>query len=167
MKRNVFIIVVVFTISFAAYICVKMLSAVDTSAAVVDASAAAVDKSGTAYLAQNATRAGVKTTASGLQYRVITAGSGAMPTMNSRVRVHYSGRLVDGTEFDSSYKRDTPASFGVTQVIAGWTEGLQLMKVGGKIELTIPAALAYGPGGTRGIPPESVLIFEIELLDVQ
>jgi FKBP-type peptidyl-prolyl cis-trans isomerase FklB len=81
--------------------------------------------------------------------------------------VHYEGRLVSGEIFDSSIERGTPAEFGLNQVIAGWTEGLQLMNVGGKTRFTIPADLAYGPGGTRGIPPNSALIFEVELLDVK
>ena len=104
------------------------------------------------------------TTASGLQYKVITAGEGPVPTADSVVEVHYSGRLLDGTEFDSSIKRGVPAQFGVTQVIAGWTEALQLMPEGSKWELYIPAALAYGPGGTGPIGPNQTLIFEVELL---
>ena len=92
------------------------------------------------------------------------AGAGVKPTVSSTVEVHYVGRLLDGTEFDSSVKRGVAAQFGVTQVIAGWTEALQLMSEGAKWELYIPAALAYGPGGTGPIGPNSALIFEVELL---
>ncbi|HAZ79682.1 MAG TPA: hypothetical protein DCX08_07075 [Porticoccaceae bacterium] len=119
---------------------------------------------GTAFLAENAGLEGVKTTESGLQYKVLTAGEGPKPTVDSTVEVHYAGRLLDGTEFDSSIKRGVPAQFGVTQVIAGWTEALQLMSEGSKWELYIPANLAYGPGGTGPIGPNATLIFEVELL---
>jgi FKBP-type peptidyl-prolyl cis-trans isomerase len=119
---------------------------------------------GAEFLAANGVKEGITTTASGLQYRVLTAGSGPKPTVESTVEVHYAGRLLDGTEFDSSIKRGVPAQFGVTQVIAGWTEGLQLMNEGSKWELYIPAGLAYGPGGTGRIGPNSTLIFEVELL---
>jgi FKBP-type peptidyl-prolyl cis-trans isomerase len=121
-------------------------------------------KEGTEFLAANGAKEGVVTTESGLQYKVITAGSGAAPTAESVVEVHYAGRLLDGTEFDSSIKRGVPAQFGVTQVIAGWTEALQLMPEGSKWELYIPADLAYGPGGTGPIGPNQTLIFEVELL---
>jgi FKBP-type peptidyl-prolyl cis-trans isomerase len=100
-----------------------------------------------------------------LQYKILTAGTGATPTADSTVEVHYAGRLLDGTEFDSSVKRGVPAQFGVTQVIPGWTEALQLMPEGSKWELYIPAELAYGPGGAGPIGPNSVLIFEVELLN--
>ena len=119
---------------------------------------------GTEFLAVNGTKEGVTTTESGLQYKVLTAGTGVKPNTSSTVEVHYAGRLLDGTEFDSSVKRGVPAQFGVTQVIAGWTEALQLMPEGSKWELYIPAALAYGPGGTGPIGPNSTLIFEVELL---
>ena len=119
---------------------------------------------GAEFLAANGVKEGITTTASGLQYRVLTAGSGPKPTVESTVEVHYAGRLLDGTEFDSSIKRGVPAQFGVTQVIAGWTEGLQLMNEGSKWELYIPAGLAYGPGGTGPIGPNATLIFEVELL---
>ena len=122
-------------------------------------------KEGQAFLAESGTKEGVVTTASGLQYKVISAGSGAKPTVDSTVEVHYAGRLLDGTEFDSSVKRGVPATFGVTQVIAGWTEALQLMPQGSKWELYIPADLAYGPGGTGPIGPNQMLIFEVELLN--
>jgi len=121
-------------------------------------------KEGAEFLAANGAKDDVVTTASGLQYKVITAGEGPVPTADSVVEVHYSGRLLDGTEFDSSIKRGVPAQFGVTQVIAGWTEALQLMPEGSKWELYIPDALAYGPGGTGPIGPNQTLIFEVELL---
>lgn len=118
---------------------------------------------GTAYLAENAVREGVKTTASGLQYKVNAPGTGRTPTVNDTVTVHYRGTLVDGTEFDSSYKRGEPAKFPVGGVIAGWTEALQLMKEGAKYQLVIPPALAYGD---RGPLAGQVLIFDVELLGV-
>lgn len=119
-----------------------------------------------AFLAENAKKAGVKVTSSGLQYEIIEAGIGETPTAASRVRVHYDGRLVDGSTFDSSRQRGQPAEFGLNQVIAGWTEGLQLVSKGGRIRLYIPPELGYGPGGTGGIPPNAVLIFDVELLDI-
>ncbi|MDB2554407.1 FKBP-type peptidyl-prolyl cis-trans isomerase [Porticoccaceae bacterium] len=119
---------------------------------------------GSAFLAENGAKDDVVTTESGLQYKVLVAGSGAKPGIDSMVEVHYAGRLLDGTEFDSSVKRGVPAQFGVTQVIAGWTEALQLMEEGSKWELYIPADLAYGPGGTGPIGPNATLIFEVELL---
>jgi FKBP-type peptidyl-prolyl cis-trans isomerase len=124
-------------------------------------------KESSAYLKENGAKPGVKTTASGLQYEVLVAGTGESPTPDNTVKVHYEGRLVNGQVFDSSIARDTPAEFGLSQVIAGWTEGLQLMKAGGKTRFTIPSDLAYGPGGTRGIPPNSVLVFDVELLEVK
>ena len=116
------------------------------------------------FLEENAIMPGSITTESGLQYRVITDGSGKKPTDMSTVEVHYVGRLLDGTEFDSSLKRGVPAQFGVTQVIPGWTEALKLMTEGSKWELFIPADLAYGPGGQGLIGPNAMLIFEVELL---
>jgi FKBP-type peptidyl-prolyl cis-trans isomerase FklB len=118
---------------------------------------------GQAYLAQNATKPGWKTTASGLQYRVVTPGTGKTPTQADTVTVHYKGTLIDGTEFDSSYKRGQPASFPVAGVIRGWTEALQLMQVGSKFELAIPPDLAYGDQGPLA---SQVLLFEVELLSV-
>jgi len=121
---------------------------------------------GTAYLEANKAKEGVKVLPSGLQYKVITEGTGSTPTADDKVKTHYRGKLIDGTEFDSSYKRNQPAEFGVKGVIKGWTEALQLMKVGGKWELYIPADLAYGQRGRPSIPPNSTLIFEIELLEI-
>tara|TARA_E500000305_G_scaffold89907_1_gene77035 strand:+ start:406 stop:1173 length:768 start_codon:yes stop_codon:yes gene_type:complete len=120
-----------------------------------------------AFLAENATREGVVVTESGLQYEVIEAGEGASPNVEDTVEVHYRGTLVDGTEFDSSYKRGETVSFGVGQVIAGWTEALQLMSPGAKWKLFIPADLAYGPGGAGNlIGPNAALVFEVELVSV-
>jgi FKBP-type peptidyl-prolyl cis-trans isomerase FklB len=122
---------------------------------------------GEKFLAENAKKAGVVTRPSGLQYKVITDGTGAMPTKSSIVSTHYRGTLINGTEFDSSYARNEPCSFGVTQVIAGWTEALQLMKVGAKWELYIPSKLAYGPrGAPPDIGPNETLIFQVELLAI-
>lgn len=127
-----------------------------------------VKKEGDDYLAENAKKEGVITTASGLQYSVIEEGNGAMPTPADTVSVHYHGTLIDGTVFDSSISRGMPATFGVTQVIKGWTEALQLMKVGSKYRLYIPQDLAYGahphPGGA--IKPFMALIFDVELLEI-
>jgi FKBP-type peptidyl-prolyl cis-trans isomerase FkpA len=120
------------------------------------------------FLAENRKKEGVMTTVSGLQYKVIEAGSGAKPKATDTVRVHYRGRLVDGKVFDSSYDRGQPISFGLNQVIRGWTEGLQLMPVGSKYELYIPSALGYGERGASGvIPPNATLIFEVELLGIE
>jgi len=122
---------------------------------------------GEAFLAENAQKPGVMSTSTGLQYQHEVVGEGGMPTAADTVEVHYTGTLLDGTEFDSSIKRGKPASFGLGQVIPGWTEGLQLMRVGGKTRFFIPSDLGYGPGGTRGIPPNSVLIFDVELLSIK
>lgn len=123
---------------------------------------------GAAFLAANKQKAGVETTKSGLQFKRIKNGAGKTPKATDTVTTHYAGRLLDGTEFDSSIKRGQPASFPVNGVIAGWTEALQLMKVGDKWELYIPYQLAYGEEGRPGaIPPSALLIFEIELLGVQ
>lgn len=125
-------------------------------------------KAGEDFLAANAKKEGVVTLSSGLQYRVITAGTGPSPKDNDSVTTHYRGTLIDGTEFDSSYQRDEPATFPVSGVIPGWTEALQLMKVGSKWELFIPPDLAYGPRGAGGlIGPNSTLVFEIELLGIK
>jgi len=122
---------------------------------------------GEAFLAANAEKDGVVVTESGLQYRVITEGEGASPDADDRVTVHYRGKLINGVEFDSSYARGEPATFGLNQVIPGWTEGVQLMTEGAKYELFVPSELAYGEQGRPGpIGPNSTLIFEIELLEV-
>ena len=126
-----------------------------------------LEQEGIAYLAENAKKEGVVTTESGLQYEVLTKGSGASPTADDSVTVHYTGTLIDGTIFDSSVERGEPATFGVTQVIAGWTEALQLMSVGDKLRLVIPSDLAYGlRGAGPSIGPNSTLIFEVELLNI-
>ncbi|HEY2342761.1 MAG TPA: FKBP-type peptidyl-prolyl cis-trans isomerase, partial [Chthoniobacteraceae bacterium] len=121
------------------------------------------------FLAENAKKEGVKTLADGLQYKVIKDGTGASPKATDVVSVHYKGTLIDGTEFDSSYKRGQPTEFPVNRVIPGWTEALQLMKEGSKWILYIPSKLAYGERGTPGgpIPPDATLIFEVELLKVK
>ena len=117
------------------------------------------------YLQQHATQQGVISLPSGLQYKVLTEGNGASPGPTDTVTVHYRGTLLDGTEFDSSYKRGKPASFPVNRVIPGWTEALQLMREGDKWELTIPPELGYGSRGAgRSIPGDAVLIFEVELI---
>ena len=122
---------------------------------------------GSAYLAENAAKKGVITTESGLQYEVLTTGTGATPTADDQVTVHYHGMLTDGTVFDSSVDRGEPAQFGVTQVIPGWIEALQLMSVGDKWKLTIPSELAYGDRGAGGlIGPGATLVFEVELLGI-
>jgi FKBP-type peptidyl-prolyl cis-trans isomerase FklB len=120
-----------------------------------------------AFLASNKGKAGVTTTASGLQYEVIKMGSGPKPTAQNTVKVHYVGTLIDGTEFDSSVKRNEPAEFPVSGVITGWTEALQLMPVGSKFKLSLPASIAYGATGAGDvIKPYSTLIFEVELLEI-
>jgi len=119
---------------------------------------------GAAYLAENAKKPGVTTTASGLQYKVITPGTGKKPTASDTVTVHYRGTLIDGAEFDSSYSRGQPATFPLNGVIAGWTEGVQFMQEGGKSQLVIPPALAYGDKGELA---GQVLVFEVELIKVE
>ncbi len=123
---------------------------------------------GEKYLAENGKRPDVKTLPSGLQYEVITDGDGPMPEATDQVEVHYTGKLIDGTVFDSSVDRGVPATFGVTQVIPGWVEALQLMKAGSKWRLFIPSNLAYGPNGAPGSPigPNATLVFDVELLKV-
>jgi FKBP-type peptidyl-prolyl cis-trans isomerase FklB len=122
---------------------------------------------GKVYLEQNAKRDGVTQTKSGLQYEVLTEGTGKSPKATDTVRCHYEGRLLDGTVFDSSYKRGEPADFGLNQVIPGWTEGVQLMKEGAKYRFHIPYLLAYGERGAGAqIPPYSTLVFDVELIKV-
>ena len=122
---------------------------------------------GSKFLAENAKRDGIIVTKSGLQYEVLTEGTGKKPKATDTVRCHYEGRLLDGTVFDSSYKRNAPADFGLQQVIAGWTEGVQLMAEGAKYRFYIPYMLAYGEGGAgASIPPFATLIFDVELIKV-
>lgn len=125
-------------------------------------------KAGEAFLLENGKRAEVKTTPSGLQYEVLAEGDGPMPSATDQVEVHYTGKLLDGTVFDSSVDRGMPATFGVNQVIPGWVEALQMMKAGSKWRLFIPSNLAYGPTGTPGGPigPNSTLLFDVELIKV-
>ncbi len=135
----------------------------EEAAKMADVNAAA----GKQFLEENGKREEVKTTASGLQYEVLVDGDGEQPTAQDKVEVHYTGKLIDGTVFDSSVERGVPATFGVTQVIPGWVEALQLMKAGSKWRLFIPSQLAYGPQGAGGvIGPNSTLIFDVELLRV-
>lgn len=122
---------------------------------------------GKAFLEENKSKPGVVTLPSGLQYKVLTEGQGASPSAADRVKVHYRGTLLDGTQFDSSYDRGTPQEFRADQVIRGWTEALELMKVGSKWQLFIPSDLAYGPSGRgRNIPPNATLLFDVELLEI-
>ena len=122
---------------------------------------------GEAFREKAAQEEGAVQTASGLIFKELTAGTGASPKATDRVKVHYHGSLIDGTVFDSSVDRGEPVTFALDQVVEGWTEGLQMMKVGGKAKLTIPPELAYGPGGREGIPPNATLIFEVELLAIE
>jgi len=133
-----------------------------------EAEAGAARMEGEAFLADNAQRSEVMTTDSGLQYEVLESGaaSGQSPVASDMVSVHYEGRLINGEVFDSSIARNQPAEFRLNQVIAGWTEGLQLMRPGDKYRLFIPSNLAYGPGGSGPIPPHATLIFDVELLEV-
>lgn len=123
-------------------------------------------KEGEAFLEKNKSAEGMKSTKSGLQYMVVKEGKGKKPKASDTVSVHYKGTLINGEEFDSSYKRNKPAEFPVKAVIPGWTEALQLMTTGSKYKLFIPSGLAYGERGRPNIPPNSVLIFEVELLDI-
>jgi len=123
-------------------------------------------EAGEAFLAENANRDEVKTTESGLQYEVLEAGNGEKPAATDQVKVHYTGELLSGEVFDSSRERGEPVTFGLNQVIPGWTEGLQLMSEGARYKLYIPADLAYGPGGNRSIGPNETLVFDVELLAV-
>lgn len=124
-------------------------------------------KEGEAFLKENAAKEGVKILPSGLQYRILAEGTGKKPGATDSVTVNYRGTLINSTEFDSSYKRGQAATFPLNQVIKGWTEGIQLVKEGGKIQLFIPAELAYGDRSTGSIGPSSTLIFEVELISVQ
>lgn len=121
---------------------------------------------GNQFLEENAKKEGVISLPSGLQYEILEAGSGPVPEGTSRVTVHYEGRLIDGSVFDSSYRRNQTATFGVRQVISGWTEALQLMPQGSKWRLYIPSELGYGARGAGSIPPNAVLIFDVELLGI-
>lgn len=123
-------------------------------------------QAGRDYLTENARREGVTVLASGLQYEVLVAGEGARPSAEDHVRTHYHGTLIDGTVFDSSYERGTPAEFPVGGVIPGWVEALQLMNAGSKWRLHVPSELAYGAQAIGSIPPHSVLVFDVELLDI-
>jgi FKBP-type peptidyl-prolyl cis-trans isomerase FklB len=123
-------------------------------------------KMGDSFLVQNKTKEGVKVTPTGLQYKVINEGAGPKPASSDKVKVHYHGTLIDGTVFDSSVNRGEPAEFGVTQVIPGWVEALQMMPVGSKWTLYIPSELAYGQQGPPSIGPSQVLVFDVELLDI-
>jgi FKBP-type peptidyl-prolyl cis-trans isomerase FklB len=148
-----------------------LLSALSCAAALLCAAPAAHAQAGRekgeAFLIENAKKEGVKTLPSGLQYRVLKEGDGKHPTKAEQVVVHYKGTLIDGREFDSSHKRGEPAKFGVTQVIAGWTEALQLMKEGSKWMIYVPWQLAYGEKGSgKLIGPRETLIFEVELIAI-
>ncbi len=145
-----------------------MLNAlVEQRQAAADAAASANLDDGLKYLADNAKREGVVSLPSGLQYEVLTAAEGDKPTAEDTVTTHYEGRLIDGTVFDSSYKRDEPATFPLNRVIPGWTEGLQLMSPGAKYRLYVPSELAYGDRGAPGsIPPNSALVFDVELISI-
>ena len=124
-------------------------------------------QAGLEFLAENADKKGVKETDTGLQILEVESGKGQSPLASDTVLVHYEGRLISGEVFDTSYSRNEPVEFGLHQVIPGWTEGLQLMKVGGTYRLFVPSELAYGPRGTGSIPANSVLIFDVELLEIK
>ena len=150
----------------------EVLTALDTSVRTKQEAQAKVEAekskaAGEQYLADNAAKEGVTVTESGLQYEVMAMGDGEKPVATDVVKVHYKGTLLDGTEFDSSYSRNEPTTFPLNRVIAGWTEGLQLMPVGYKYKFTIPADLAYGDRDLGKIPANSTLVFEVELLEIQ
>ncbi|MBT8039394.1 MAG: FKBP-type peptidyl-prolyl cis-trans isomerase [Xanthomonadales bacterium] len=145
------------------YVAARRAEAEAAQAGVAAKNAADGDK----FLLENAQREGVSVTDSGLQYEVLSQGEGPKPAATDTVTVHYRGTLLDGTEFDSSYSRNQEATFGLNQVIPGWTEGLQLMPVGSKYKFFIPSSLAYGPNGPPSIGPNATLIFEVELLGIQ
>ncbi|KRS20125.1 MAG: FKBP-type peptidyl-prolyl cis-trans isomerase [Alishewanella agri] len=149
----------------------QLLSALDETyrteqAKLAEAAAASAKAAGQAYLDENAKKEGVSVTESGLQYEVLQAAEGAKPAATDTVKVHYTGTLTDGTKFDSSVDRGEPVEFPLNRVIPGWTEGVQLMNVGSKFRFTIPSELAYGERDMGTIPPNSVLVFEVELLDI-
>ena len=131
------------------------------------AKAEKLTKAGREFLAANAKKPGIITTPSGLQYEVLTQGTGDVPQKTDKVKVHYEGKLIDGTVFDSSIQRGEPAVFGLNQVIKGWTEGLSLMPVGSKWRLYVPQELGYGERQAGKIPPYSTLIFDVELLGIE
>ena len=134
----------------------------------LSSNADSASEKGEAFLKENASKEGVKTTASGLQYKITKEGTGKSPKATDTVVVHYAGKLLDGTEFDSSIKRGEPATFPLNRVIPGWTEGLQLLKEGGKATLYIPSKLGYGERGAGGkIGPNETLIFDVELIKIQ
>ena len=149
-------------------LCCTALGAAFTLAPLTTMAQSAIEK-GEKFLAENKTKEGVKTTASGLQYKITKEGTGKSPAATDKVLVHYEGKLLDGTVFDSSIKRGEPIAFPLNRVIPGWTEGLQLVKEGGKAILYSPSALAYGISGTPGGPigPNETLIFEVELIKIQ
>ena len=128
---------------------------------------AQAEAEGKAFREKAAQEEGAVQTASGLIFKELRAGTGVSPKATDRVKVHYHGSLIDGTVFDSSVERGEPITFALDQVVKGWTEGLKMMKVGGKAKLTISPELAYGPGGREGIPPNATLIFEVELLGIE
>lgn len=138
----------------------------EKQAAIADAEAAQAIAAGKTYLEENAKKESVTVTESGLQYEVLQAADGAKPAATDTVKVHYTGTLTDGTKFDSSLDRGEPAQFPLNRVIPGWTEGVQLMNVGSKFKFTIPSELAYGERDMGVIKPNSVLVFEVELLDI-
>lgn len=146
----------------------KFFTALETRQKEQAAKMAEVNKAaGDAFLAENGKRPGVMTTPSGLQYEILAEGNGPSPKADDKVEVHYTGKLIDGTTFDSSVDRGVPATFGVTQVIPGWVEALQLMRTGAKWRLFIPSQLAYGPNGAGGvIGPNATLIFDVELIKI-
>ena len=125
-----------------------------------------MSEEGKKFLEENKTKPGVNTTSSGLQYKVLKEGTGRSPSATDKVEVHYRGTFIDGKEFDSSYKRNESITFPLNGVIKGWTEGVQLMKEGAEYEFYIPPELGYGSSGTSGIPPNSVLVFKVELIKV-
>jgi FKBP-type peptidyl-prolyl cis-trans isomerase len=149
-------------------LCCTALGAAFTLAPLTTMAQSAIEK-GERFLAENKSKEGVKTTASGLQYKITKEGTGKSPAATDKVLVHYEGKLLDGTVFDSSIKRGEPIAFPLNRVIPGWTEGLQLVKEGGKAILYIPSGLAYGISGTPGGPigPNETLIFEVELIKIQ